>query len=107
MPDGHDVEHDTAEISSEYECLQCGKIVEAETHPGECPECGDTFWTRDEGRATCGEPPCAEYAFIGDPGFDAERSLEKMREEMLAFFDQRGHDRVEPYPVAANRWREP
>jgi rubrerythrin len=46
MPEGHDVEHDTAEISSEYECLQCGKIVRAETHPGECPECGGDFQNR-------------------------------------------------------------
>jgi alanyl-tRNA synthetase len=72
----------------------------------ECPACGDTFWTRDEERETCGEPPCAEYAFIGEPGFDGERSLEEMREEMLAFFEDRGHERVEPYPVAANRWRD-
>jgi rubrerythrin len=46
MPEGHDVEHDTAEMSSEYECLQCGTIVEAETHPGECPDCGGDFQNR-------------------------------------------------------------
>lgn len=33
---------ESAEESSEskYECLQCGNIVEAESHPGDCPECG-------------------------------------------------------------------
>jgi len=46
MPEGYDIEHDTSEISSKYECLQCGTIVEAETHPGECPECGGDFQNR-------------------------------------------------------------
>ena len=46
MPHGQDVEGDTSEIESEYECLQCGLIVEAQTHPGECPECGGDFHNR-------------------------------------------------------------
>ncbi|MCU4741196.1 rubrerythrin-like domain-containing protein [Halobacteria archaeon AArc-m2/3/4] len=46
MPHGQDVEGDTSDISSKYECLQCGKIVEAETHPGECEECGGDFQNR-------------------------------------------------------------
>ncbi|ARS89721.1 alanine--tRNA ligase [Natrarchaeobaculum aegyptiacum] len=72
----------------------------------ECPECGNHFWTRDADRVTCGEPPCAEYDFIDDPGFAEEYSLEEMREAFLSFFEEHGHDRIEPYPVAANRWRE-
>lgn len=24
---------------AKYECLKCGKIVETEGHPGECPDC--------------------------------------------------------------------
>jgi len=40
MPHGQDVEHDTSEVTSKYECLDCGNIVTAETQPGECPECG-------------------------------------------------------------------
>ena len=32
-----DVEY---EGSGEYECLQCGEILTAGGHPGECPECG-------------------------------------------------------------------
>ncbi|MFB6171981.1 MAG: alanine--tRNA ligase [Haloarculaceae archaeon] len=72
----------------------------------ECVECGDHFWTRDPDRETCGEPPCAEYSFIDNPGFDASYTLEEMREEFLSFFENHGHERVEPYPVAANRWRD-
>ncbi|MFB6301833.1 MAG: alanine--tRNA ligase-related protein, partial [Haloferacaceae archaeon] len=71
-----------------------------------CASCGDHFWTRDEDRELCGEPPCEEYSFIGDPGFDETYSLEEMRETFLSFFEERDHERVDPYPVAANRWRD-
>ncbi|WP_247003480.1 alanine--tRNA ligase [Halosolutus gelatinilyticus] len=72
----------------------------------ECVECGAHFWTRDRDRETCGEPPCAEYDFIGNPGFEEEYSLEEMREAFLSFFEEHGHERIDPYPVAANRWRD-
>ena len=71
-----------------------------------CRECGDHFWTRDEGRETCGEPPCDQYSFIDDPGFAEELTLAEVREAFLSFFEERGHERVDPYPVAANRWRD-
>src|SRR5699024_2853543 len=72
----------------------------------ECPDCGDFFWTRDADRENCGEPPCAEYEFIGNPSLDEEYSLEEMREAFLSFFEEHDHERIEPSPVAANRWRD-
>ncbi|MCQ4333420.1 alanine--tRNA ligase [Natronomonas sp. F2-12] len=72
----------------------------------ECPSCGAHFWTRDPDRELCGEPPCADYEFIDNPGFEAEFSLEEMREAFLSFFEEHGHERIDPYPVAANRWRD-
>ncbi|WP_115863142.1 alanine--tRNA ligase [Halorussus litoreus] len=72
----------------------------------ECTECGDFFWTRDEDRRTCGEPPCEDYQFIDNAGFDGEYSLEEMREAFLSFFEDQDHERIDPYPVAANRWRD-
>ena len=72
----------------------------------ECPSCGGHFWTRDENRELCGEPPCAEYGFIDDPGFDESYTLEEMREAFLSFFEEHDHERIDPYPVAANRWRD-
>ena len=72
----------------------------------ECPSCGAHFWTRDPDRELCGEPPCAEYEFIDSPGFDDAYSLEEMREAFLSFFEDHGHERIDPYPVAANRWRD-
>ncbi|MCG1004409.1 MULTISPECIES: alanine--tRNA ligase [Halobacterium] len=72
----------------------------------ECTECGAHFWTRDPDRETCGEPPCEDYQFIDDPGFDEEYTLEEMRERFLSFFEDNDHERIDPYPVAANRWRD-
>jgi alanyl-tRNA synthetase len=72
----------------------------------ECSECGAHFWTRDEERETCGEPPCAEYSFIDNPGFAETYTLEEMREAFLSFFEENDHTRIDPYPVAANRWRD-
>jgi len=46
MPHGQDVENDTAGISSEYECLKCGQIRTAQTHPGKCRSCGGEFQNR-------------------------------------------------------------
>ena len=75
-------------------------------HRNQCAVTGAYFWTRDPDRETCGEPPADPYSFIGDPGFDAAYSLEEMRERFLSFFEGEGHTRVDPYPVAANRWRD-
>ena len=75
-------------------------------HRKECVESGMMFWTRDPDRETCGEPPYGTYEFIGEPGFDEEFTLEGMRERFLSFFESHGHERVDPYPVAANRWRD-
>ena len=72
----------------------------------ECPSCGAHFWTRDADRELCGEPPCEDYSFIDDPGFPEPRSLSEMREAFLSFFEAHGHERIDPYPVAANRWRD-
>ncbi|PSQ05840.1 alanine--tRNA ligase [Halobacteriales archaeon QS_6_71_20] len=72
----------------------------------ECPSCGDHFWTRDAERELCGEPPCEDYSFVGEPGFDGAYTLEEMREAFLSYFEANGHERIEPYPVAANRWRD-
>jgi alanyl-tRNA synthetase len=72
----------------------------------QCTQCGANFWTRDESQETCGEPPCDDYEFIDNPGFPEEYSLEEMREAFLSFFEDRGHERIDPYPVAANRWRD-
>ncbi|MDR5672153.1 Alanyl-tRNA synthetase [Halalkaliarchaeum sp. AArc-CO] len=79
---------------------------EEEFQRTECSSCGAHFWTRDPDRELCGEPPCEDYSFIDNPGFDREYTLEEMREAFLSFFEEHGHERIDPYPVAANRWRD-
>lgn len=70
-----------------------------------CSSCGKFFWTRDETRKTCGDPPCDPYTFIGAPVFKREHSLDEMREHYLSYFEARGHTRISRYPVIA-RWRD-
>jgi DNA-directed RNA polymerase subunit RPC12/RpoP len=50
MPHGQDIEDaNDPDSVSEYECLQCGAIVDAESHPGRC-ECGGEFHNRAKSR---------------------------------------------------------
>ncbi len=70
-----------------------------------CPKCGKYFWTVDEDREICGDPPCDSYKFIGNPIFKREFDLKGMREYYLRFFEERGHERIGRYPVVA-RWRD-
>ncbi|CAD7771464.1 Alanine--tRNA ligase [Candidatus Methanoperedenaceae archaeon GB37] len=70
-----------------------------------CITCGDYFWTLDSERLTCGDAPCDPYTFIGSPVFRKRFSLGEMRERYLSFFEERGHQRVDRYPVVA-RWRD-
>ncbi|OYT27552.1 MAG: alanine--tRNA ligase [Candidatus Altiarchaeales archaeon ex4484_96] len=69
-----------------------------------CPKCGKHFWTQAE-REDCGEPPCSEYSFIGDPPTKKKYGLNEMREIYLSFFEKHNHERISRYPVVA-RWRD-
>ena len=73
-----------------------------------CPLCGEYFWTLNPDQETCGEATahgCAFYTFIEDPPTRRPYSYAEMREAFLSFFERRGHERIEPYPVVA-RWRD-
>jgi alanyl-tRNA synthetase len=70
-----------------------------------CPSCGKYFWTADENREICGDPPCGSYTFIGNPAFSRKFDLAGMREYYLSFFEKRDHTRIDRYPVVA-RWRD-
>ncbi|RZN62234.1 MAG: alanine--tRNA ligase [Methanonatronarchaeia archaeon] len=70
-----------------------------------CVECGYYFWTLEEGRDTCGDPPCDDYSFINNPPIQGDFDLTGMREHFLSFFEDRMHERVDRRPVIA-RWRD-
>ncbi|MEM4472145.1 MAG: alanine--tRNA ligase [Archaeoglobaceae archaeon] len=69
-----------------------------------CPICGKYFWTVSE-REICGDPPCGSYNFINNSPFKRSFDISEMREFYLRFFEERGHKRIERYPVVA-RWRD-
>lgn len=71
----------------------------------QCKICGTFFWTQDETREECGDAPCVPYEFIGNSPTNRSLSITEMREKFLSFFEQRGHERLRPYPVVA-RWRD-
>ena len=70
-----------------------------------CKSCGSYFWTVIPDQELCGDAPCVEYAFIGKPPTRRSYTLEEMRNTFLKFFEKRGHEIIEPYPVVA-RWRD-
>jgi len=73
-------------------------------HRNKCRVCGRHFWSLGE-HDTCGESPCVEYSFIGNPIFKEKESLREMRESFLSFLEKNGHTRIGRYPITA-RWRD-
>jgi alanyl-tRNA synthetase len=70
----------------------------------QCKSCGKFYWTLGN-RDTCGEAPCVEYTFIGNPLFKERMGVHEMRESFLSFLESEGHTRVARYPITA-RWRD-
>ncbi len=70
----------------------------------QCAKCGRFFWARTE-MELCGESPCIEYSFIGNPPTREKHTLHETREKYLSFFERNGHTRVNRYPITA-RWRD-
>jgi alanyl-tRNA synthetase len=71
-----------------------------------CRGCGAFYWSQDpDPTATCGEAPCQGYTFIGNPPTKHAFTVEEARETFLAFFEERAHTRINPYPIVA-RWRD-
>ena len=75
-----------------------------------CKVTGLRFWSRDPARTTSGDTVEDSYTFIGNPIIDGfpmrgKALKDAMREAFLGYFEQRGHSRVDPYPVLA-RWRD-
>lgn len=69
-----------------------------------CRKCGRYFWTLGD-KGSCGEPPCEEYTFIGNPPMKKAQGLNEMRESYLRYFEDNDHERISRYPIVA-RWRD-
>ncbi|MCI5867414.1 MAG: alanine--tRNA ligase [Methanosphaera sp.] len=69
-----------------------------------CQKCGNTFWSIRP-RATCGDAPCDEYEFIGNPVTDKHYDLMGIQKKFKGFFKDNDHTPIDRYPVLAKRWR--
>jgi len=69
-----------------------------------CRSCSNFFWTLGPDDI-CGDPPCAEYSFIGEKTMNRKYTLSEMREAFLSFLEKNGHTRISRYPTVA-RWRD-
>lgn len=70
-----------------------------------CDFCKSYFWTQVDDSRDCGDSPCQEYTFIGNPPTNRQYTLPEIRETFLRFFERNGHRIIKPYPVVA-RWRD-
>ncbi|RAP44636.1 MAG: alanine--tRNA ligase, partial [Methanosphaera sp. rholeuAM6] len=69
-----------------------------------CSKCGQTFWSIKQ-RATCGDAPCDEYEFIGNPVTNKQFDLMGIQKQFREFFKNNNHTPIDRYPVLAKRWR--
>jgi alanyl-tRNA synthetase len=69
-----------------------------------CPSCQGYFWTLDSSREKCGEQPCEEYTFIGNPPTFSKLDYVGAWEKISKFFHSNGHEILSRYPVVC-RWR--
>jgi alanyl-tRNA synthetase len=69
-----------------------------------CPQCKKFFWTLDQERRVCGDPPCEKYGFIGKPITKAKWDYVQTWKAFERFFIKNGHATVPRYPVI-DRWR--
>ena len=69
-----------------------------------CTSCGKFFWTLDPDRKLCGDPPCENYGFIGNPITKQKWDYVQAWKAFERFFTKRGHTSVPRYPVI-DRWR--
>ena len=70
-----------------------------------CITCGNDFWSIGD-RKTCGDAPCDEYTFIGNPATDKKYDLYEIQKAFREFFAEHGHTPIKRYPVLAKRWRD-
>jgi len=69
-----------------------------------CEICGTFYWTQIADSRNCGDAPCQEYTFIGNPPTRRSYDLSNTRRLFLSFFERNGHKIIDPYPIIA-RWR--
>lgn len=70
-----------------------------------CQTCGNVFYSQVD-RDTCGDAPCDEYGFIGNPATDKPYDLYEIQQTFREFLAKEGHEHIARYPILAKRWRD-
>ncbi len=70
-----------------------------------CKTCGNDFYSLVD-RDTCGDAPCDEYEFIGNPATDKPYTLYDIQKIFKEFLEKEGHTSISRYPILAKRWRD-
>jgi len=70
----------------------------------QCSNCGRFFWTLNQDRETCPEPPCQQYDFVGNPPTNRRFDYVDAWNQIESFFVKNGHTSIKRYPVVC-RWR--
>lgn len=70
-----------------------------------CKTCGQEFYSQID-RDTCGDAPCDEYSFIGNPATDKPYTLYEIQQVFREFLEKEGHTPISRYPILAKRWRD-
>lgn len=70
-----------------------------------CKTCGHEFYAQVD-RDTCGDAPCDEYEFIGNPATDKPYTLYEIQQVFREFLEKEGHTPIKRYPILAKRWRD-
>ncbi|MBQ3473752.1 MAG: alanine--tRNA ligase, partial [Methanobrevibacter sp.] len=70
-----------------------------------CKTCGNEFYSQVD-RDTCGDAPCDEYGFLGNPATDKPYDLYEIQETFRNFLKDEGHTPIPRYPTLAKRWRD-
>lgn len=70
----------------------------------QCSKCSRFFWTLQQDREICPEPPCQQYDFLGNPPTNRRFDYIEAWRQVESFFVKNGHTSINRYPVVC-RWR--
>ncbi len=70
----------------------------------QCSKCNKFFWTQQQDREICPEPPCEYYSFLGNPPTNRKFDYIESWRQVESFFVKNGHTSINRYPVVC-RWR--
>jgi alanyl-tRNA synthetase len=94
-----------ADFAREWEKhYKVGALIERGYKRQKCPKCLKHFWAVEE-RATCSDPSCMGYCFIGKKMAKQPLGYVETWKKIEQYFTKHNHASIEAYPTVA-RWRD-